>query len=91
MFEKEVNSEKIEKADLVVCIPSYNEADAISYPTEQANEGLVKYFSEMSSVMVLFIILFEIKIIGRDGRTATNTKAIAIFNLILEPISDDSE
>jgi len=52
MFEKEVNPEKIEKADLVVCIPSYNEADSISYPTKQASEGVVKYFQNVDSVII---------------------------------------
>ena len=43
MVEKEANPENIKKVDLVVSIPSYNEADSISYPTKQASEGLVKY------------------------------------------------
>jgi hypothetical protein len=37
---------------MVVCIPSYKEADAISYPTTQADEGLRKYFSEYESVII---------------------------------------
>ncbi|MBW1720534.1 MAG: glycosyltransferase [Deltaproteobacteria bacterium] len=52
MFEKEVNPEGITKAELVVSIPSYNEADSISYPTIQASEGLVKYFPDLSTVIV---------------------------------------
>jgi len=52
MFENEVNPEKIKKADLVVSIPSYNEADSISYPTQQASKGLVKYFHDKSSVII---------------------------------------
>jgi glycosyltransferase involved in cell wall biosynthesis len=52
MFEKEVNPEKIEKADLVICIPSYNEADSISYPTKQASKGIVKYFQNVDSVII---------------------------------------
>jgi glucosylglycerate synthase len=52
MFEKEVNPDGVDKADLIVCIPSYNEADSISYPVQQASEGLVKFFPEMRSVII---------------------------------------
>ena len=37
---------------MVVCIPSYKEADAISFPTSQADEGLRKYFREYESVII---------------------------------------
>lgn len=63
MFEKEVNPEKIKKAEMVVCIPSYNEADSISFPTTQTSEGLTKYFSNKSSV-----------IINCDNNSPDNTK-----------------
>ena len=63
MFEKEVNPEKIKKAEMVVCIPSYNEADSISFPTIQTNNGLTKYFSDKSSV-----------IINCDNNSPDNTK-----------------
>jgi len=63
MFEKEVNPEKIEKADLVVGIPSYNEADSIDYPTRQAAIGLAKYFPDKRSV-----------IINCDNNSPDNTK-----------------
>ena len=52
MFQKEVNPEKIKKVDLVVSIPSYNEADSISFPIEQADKGLVKYFPDKSAVII---------------------------------------
>ena len=52
MFESEVNQENIQKADLVVCIPSYKEADSISFPTQMASEGLVKYFPDKRSVII---------------------------------------
>jgi len=52
MFEQEVNPEKIDKADLVVCIPSYKEADSIAYPVQQASEGLSRFFREMRSVII---------------------------------------
>lgn len=51
-FEKEMNPENIKKTDMVVCIPSYKEADAIRYPTTQADEGLQKYFGEHSAVII---------------------------------------
>jgi len=62
-FKKEVNPEKIKKVEMVVCIPSYNEADSISFPTIQTNEGLTKYFSDKSSV-----------IINCDNNSPDNTK-----------------
>lgn len=52
MFEAEINRENIRVAEIVVCIPSYNEADSISYPTTQADKGLVKYFRGNSSVII---------------------------------------
>lgn len=52
MFEKEVNPDKIDKVDLVVSIPSYNEADSISYPTQQASEGLSRYFPDKKAVII---------------------------------------
>lgn len=52
LFESEVNPENIESAEMVVCIPSYNEADSISYPTHQADKGLIKYFKSKTSVII---------------------------------------
>ena len=63
MFESEVNREKIEKAELVVSIPSYNEADSIDYPTKQADLGLKKYFPDKGAV-----------IINCDNNSPDNTK-----------------
>jgi len=63
MFESEVNPEKIEKVDMVVSIPSYNEADSIDFPTKQADEGLRKYFPDKRSV-----------IINCDNNSPDNTK-----------------
>jgi glycosyltransferase involved in cell wall biosynthesis len=63
MFESEVNQENIQEADLIVCIPSYKEADSISFPTQMASEGLVKYFPDKISV-----------IINCDNNSPDNTK-----------------
>ncbi|MBN2060898.1 MAG: glycosyl transferase [Deltaproteobacteria bacterium] len=52
MFEREINPYNIKKADLVVSIPSYNEADSISYPTKKATEGLSKFFPDKKSVII---------------------------------------
>lgn len=52
MFEREVNPSEVRQADIVVGIPSYNEADSIAYPTRQAGLGLQTYFDGMSSVIV---------------------------------------
>jgi glucosylglycerate synthase len=51
-FENEINPEKIKKAEMVVCIPSYKEADSISYPVTQADKGLDKYFHDNDSVII---------------------------------------
>jgi len=52
MFEAEVNPSGIDKADLVVGIPSYNEADTIAYAALQASEGLVRYFPGIRAVVI---------------------------------------
>lgn len=51
-FVAELNPEKIKKTELIVCIPSYKEADCISFPITQADEGLRKYFPDKNSVII---------------------------------------
>ncbi|MCD6138360.1 MAG: glycosyltransferase [Deltaproteobacteria bacterium] len=51
MFIEE-NPHNIKAAELVVGIPSYNEAEQISYPTEKASEGLIEYFGDKTSVII---------------------------------------
>lgn len=63
MFEKEVNPGKIGRADLVVGIPSCNEADTIAYPTLQISLGIKRYFPEKQAV-----------IINCDNNSPDNTK-----------------
>jgi glycosyltransferase involved in cell wall biosynthesis len=46
------NPSKIKSADIVVGIPSLNEADSIFFPVEQASKGLSIYFPDSSSVIV---------------------------------------
>jgi glycosyltransferase involved in cell wall biosynthesis len=48
----EENPNDVRSADLIVGIPSYNEAELISYPTQMASEGLVKYFGGKNSVII---------------------------------------
>ncbi|MGB9615901.1 MAG: glycosyl transferase [Desulfomonilaceae bacterium] len=48
----ECNPQGINKADIVVGIPSYNEASSISLPTKQADIGLTKYYSHKSAVII---------------------------------------
>ena len=52
MFEREVNPQKIAEADIVVVIPSYQEADSIAHPTRVASEGLRKYFPDKKGVII---------------------------------------
>ena len=53
----------IEKAEIIVGIPSYNEADTISFVTSQAAQGLKRYFSKYSCA-----------IINMDNNSPDNTK-----------------
>jgi len=52
MFEREVNKSNVTQADIVVGLASYNEADSIDYPTQQASLGLKKYYSDYSSCIL---------------------------------------
>ena len=63
MFESEVNPDNVDNADLVVSIPSYNEADSIAFPTLQASLGIKKYFPDKKAV-----------IINCDNNSPDNTK-----------------
>lgn len=48
----EENPTGITKADFVVGIPSYKEAASISYPTQQADKGLSKFFPDLDAVII---------------------------------------
>jgi glucosylglycerate synthase len=48
----EDNPQGITNADIVVGIPSFNEAPLISFPTQQADKGLCKYFSDRTGVII---------------------------------------
>ncbi|HMK36446.1 MAG TPA: glycosyl transferase [Desulfomonilaceae bacterium] len=48
----EDNPNDVTRADIVVGIPSYNESSSISFPTQQADKGLVKYFGRFSSAII---------------------------------------
>ncbi len=52
MMYIEENPNGVESADLVIGIPSYNEAGQIAYPTQKASEGLIKYFGDKNSVII---------------------------------------
>jgi len=52
MYEREVNRKNVTEADIVVCLPSYKEADNIAFPAKVASEGLAKYFPDKKSVIV---------------------------------------
>ena len=56
---------ELEKADIIVGIPSFNEADNISFVTKQVDEGLTKYFSEYKSLIV-----------NIDNNSEDNTKEV---------------
>jgi SAM-dependent methyltransferase len=46
------NPQNVTKADIIVGIPSYNEADNIALPTDVASRGLVEYFPNHKSVII---------------------------------------
>ncbi|MDY6853048.1 MAG: glycosyltransferase, partial [Thermodesulfobacteriota bacterium] len=52
MFTEESNSDNITSAEIIVGIPSYNEATTIAYPTTKASEGLIQYFGDKKSVII---------------------------------------
>lgn len=52
MVFQEDNPSGITKADLIVGIPSYNEAANIAYPTGQSALGLKDYFPDLTTVII---------------------------------------
>ena len=52
MLAFEENPERVERSDLVVGIPSHNEAENIAHPTEQAAKGLLDHFGGKNSVII---------------------------------------
>jgi glycosyltransferase involved in cell wall biosynthesis len=52
MPNKVHNPSKIDTVDMIVGIPSYNEADSIAYPTRVASQGLTKYFPDKKAVII---------------------------------------
>jgi len=64
----EINPDRVNEADIIVGIPSYNESKFISYPTLQAGIGLREFFKGMKSV-----------IINCDNNSSDGTKE-AFFN-----------
>ena len=46
------NPHNINSAEIIVGIPSYKEADSISYPTDVVSRGLVQHFANKSSVII---------------------------------------
>jgi glucosylglycerate synthase len=48
----EENPQSITRAQMVVAIPSYREAELIGYPTSQAAQGLKRYFGDKDAVII---------------------------------------
>ena len=46
------NPNQVDKADIIVGIPSYNEADTISFPTQMADKGLINSFPRRKAVII---------------------------------------
>ncbi len=47
-----VNPQGVRSADIIVGIPSYNEADSIALPTDIAGQGLAQFFPGAQSVII---------------------------------------
>lgn len=52
MISEVENPQRVTSAQIVIGIPSYNEADSIAGPIEVASQGLKEYFPHESSVIV---------------------------------------
>jgi glycosyltransferase involved in cell wall biosynthesis len=52
MIMERIDEYNVNQADLVVGIPSYNEADNIAFVVEQCNKGLHTYFKDYKSVII---------------------------------------
>jgi glycosyltransferase involved in cell wall biosynthesis len=52
MIDEIKNPAHITSAEIVVGIPSYNEADSIPIPIDTANKGLLEYYPNKSSVII---------------------------------------
>jgi glycosyltransferase involved in cell wall biosynthesis len=48
----EENPENVKRAEIIVGIPSYNEAELIPYPTKKASEGLTQFYPDRPSVII---------------------------------------
>ncbi|GAB4377168.1 MAG: glycosyltransferase [Calditrichia bacterium] len=46
------NPENVQNAEIVVGIPSYNEAENIAYPTDIASRGLISYFPNTPAAII---------------------------------------
>ena len=46
------NPDHVRTAEIIVGIPSYNEADSIAYPTQMASQGLVDHFPGKKAVII---------------------------------------
>jgi len=55
-FENEVNPEKIKKAEMVVCIPSYKEADSISYRLYRPTTAWINISRRTTPLLLIVII-----------------------------------
>lgn len=69
-----INPEKIKKADLIIGIPSYNEAKSIGFVVKQVDKGLRKYFPDIKSV-----------IINVDNNSTDGTKQSFFKDIIQSP------
>jgi len=46
------NPDRVDQVEMIVGIPSYKEADSISFPTDVSSRGLLRYFSDKKSVII---------------------------------------
>ncbi len=68
--------EKIGKADILVGIPSFRNADTIAYVVQQAATGMVKYFPGMKPVLV-----------NSDGGSTDRTRDVVLSTAVPPQVS----
>jgi glycosyltransferase involved in cell wall biosynthesis len=65
MIHRIENPHRVTSAEIVIGVPSYNEASSISFPVAQSSLGLEKYFHDRSAV-----------IINADNHSEDNTRDV---------------
>jgi hypothetical protein len=55
------NPQEVQSAEIIVGIPSYNEADCIAFPTDVASRGLINFFLIKKLLLSMLIIIHQME------------------------------